>query len=250
MIYRKREQRELLAAEYVLGTLSGRARRRFERQLARRPELQAEVEYWEARLAHFARLDPVTPPDDMWQRIEQAVDQRHVRVVPLRRPVPPPQAPVVNHSPKLALWRTWAILATAASLVMAVALGLQMRPRDTSSEVAQNKDELYIAPLGDPYDGQWVVSMTPETRQVRVAAGGSATVLMSNYDYEMWWWNEDGPVSLGLLPRSGQIERSLPPQVALSKDGQVAVSLERAGGSKTGRPNGPVIMATPVFVGS
>src|SRR5215813_8278244 len=72
MNYRNPELRERLAAEYALGTLRGRARRRFERLLADDADLRRLVEGWELRLNTLAETAlAVTPPARLWQRIEQ-----------------------------------------------------------------------------------------------------------------------------------------------------------------------------------
>lgn len=61
-----------LAAEYVLGTLHGRARARFQRLLDQRPELRDRVASWEQRLNKMAVLAaPVEPPDATWRQLEQ-----------------------------------------------------------------------------------------------------------------------------------------------------------------------------------
>ncbi len=61
-----------LAAQYVLGTLQGRARRRFETVLAQRPEVAARVQDWEARLHRLAHTLPALAPSPaLWQRLAQ-----------------------------------------------------------------------------------------------------------------------------------------------------------------------------------
>src|ERR1700680_4006477 len=56
-----------LAAEYVLGTLRGPARRRFERWRANTPHVDQRCRYWEEHLMHVARgLKPVQPPAHVW----------------------------------------------------------------------------------------------------------------------------------------------------------------------------------------
>ena len=51
MRYRDTQLLHRLASEYVLGTLQGRARRRFERVLTRFLQARAAVWYWERQLA-------------------------------------------------------------------------------------------------------------------------------------------------------------------------------------------------------
>ena len=72
MDYSRRELADRLAAEYVLGTLRGPARRRFEALLAAHPALRAGVDAWHERLVPLAFSVPdVQPPATVWPRIEQ-----------------------------------------------------------------------------------------------------------------------------------------------------------------------------------
>ena len=66
---------DMLAAEYVLGTLQGLARRRFERLLQKRHDLVILVENWNAILNQLAPLaPPVEPPPEAWQKIVRRID--------------------------------------------------------------------------------------------------------------------------------------------------------------------------------
>ena len=64
------ENLDLLAAEYVLGTLAGLARRSFERRVSREPFVAARVRAWEDRFTLLAlRLAPVAPSPAVWDSI-------------------------------------------------------------------------------------------------------------------------------------------------------------------------------------
>ena len=75
MNIRNPDIRSLLAAEYVLGTLQGRARRRFETLASADPELQREADRWDEHLhaVMTRQLDPVTPPETLRERIMQRI---------------------------------------------------------------------------------------------------------------------------------------------------------------------------------
>ena len=60
--YRNPELRDRLAAEYVLGTLRGRARARFQSLLRYDPGLRRFVAEWEARIAPLAAAAGEIPP--------------------------------------------------------------------------------------------------------------------------------------------------------------------------------------------
>ena len=74
---RESEDREILAAEYVLGTLHADERTLFASVLAQDAEAQAAVAAWEARLAALsAAVAEVAPPPAVWERIESALSPR------------------------------------------------------------------------------------------------------------------------------------------------------------------------------
>ncbi len=80
-----RELVDRLAAEYVLGTLRGRARRRFERWLVS-PQVGEIVKAWEERLAGLEpRLDRVAPPTTVWRGIENRLELRSLGRRPAMR---------------------------------------------------------------------------------------------------------------------------------------------------------------------
>jgi ChrR Cupin-like domain len=65
------DERELLAAEYVLGTLDGEDREAFLRRLADDDDLQARITAWEQRFFDFEQgSGAIAPPDRLWQAIE------------------------------------------------------------------------------------------------------------------------------------------------------------------------------------
>lgn len=69
---------DLLAAEYVLGTLDAETRDRLTRRLAREPVLRAAVQAWERRLPALDRgaaSAEVAP--ELWGRISHAVQSDH-----------------------------------------------------------------------------------------------------------------------------------------------------------------------------
>jgi anti-sigma factor RsiW len=67
--------RDCLAAEYVLGTLSAPARRRFERDLEQDDALKALVVTWEQRLGTIAAALPAEPPPaDLKAKLNRRLD--------------------------------------------------------------------------------------------------------------------------------------------------------------------------------
>ena len=74
MRYRNPELGEKLAAEYVLGTLRGRARARFEALMRYDPALRGRVTDWEDKLTPLARAGTdIAPPARLWNALSQRI---------------------------------------------------------------------------------------------------------------------------------------------------------------------------------
>jgi anti-sigma-K factor RskA len=222
-----RELLDRLAAEYVLGTLRYRARRRFERWLLS-PQVGALVKAWEDRLAGLEpQLEPVTPPDTTWRGIEERLDLRKTHRRPAMR---------------------W--LAIAASLAFFVVAGILLTSRQPGvdlpapPQLARTQQSFLQA---DPQTIYWRVEILGNNQEI------SLHVLVVHdlppgKSHELWALPEGGtPVSLGLMPHTGDYRRVLTPaqQAALASSKQIAVSLEPEGGSPTGAPT-EVLLAAPL----
>ncbi len=104
--------REMLAAEYAVGTLSGGARRRFERWMREDAALRRLAFKWSERLAPLtAGVEPVAPPERVWIAIQTRM--RGARAAPV----------AVPWWDRVGLWRGLAgAFATVALVALAVAL--------------------------------------------------------------------------------------------------------------------------------
>ncbi|MBV8062600.1 MAG: hypothetical protein JOY51_03345, partial [Nevskia sp.] len=101
MKYQDAKLRRMLAAEYVLGTLHGAARRRYERLARSDAALRAEQHFWEARLGRLAlQIQPVPPAPTVWISLQRRIHAGNT--VPLRR-----AAPTAGKKPP-PVWRIWA----------------------------------------------------------------------------------------------------------------------------------------------
>ncbi|MGQ0698566.1 MAG: anti-sigma factor [Panacagrimonas sp.] len=243
MNYQSTQLRQALASEYVAGTLVGAARRRFQKLLAQDPSLREEVRYWEERFNGLGIFEPVPPRALVWTEIEQRMRQTSDKVIPIV---------AKRQQVSLNFWRLWAGLATAASVVLGVILlrqpeGLPFLPPQRQVVEVKVQVQAYIAAVKLPKeDAQWTVSILPDSRSVRVIASG-AVKLREDEEYELWWLDDEGVTSLGLLPRNGAWQAMLPKNVQPRSTGRIAVSLEPPGGSQAeSGPSGPVLMATPL----
>ena len=214
-----RELVDRLAAEYVLGTLRGRARRRFERWLMS-PQVKAMVTAWEERLAGLEPpLEKVTPPAAVWRGIEGRLALRSGR--------------------GLMRW-----MAIAASVLLVAVLGVLMM-REPSQRLEATARASIAA---DPQTIYWQVELLGQNEELQVRVQAEHA-LEPGQALELWILPAQGnPVSLGLLPTKGEQRRVLTPaqRAALTGAKQLAVSLEPAGGSPTGLPTGPVLHVAPL----
>jgi anti-sigma-K factor RskA len=225
MNYQRQELVDALASEYVLGTLRGRARRRFEALIRAYLPARRAVVWWEQRLAELAlALKPVAPPAHLWARIEQRIS-------------PAPKGQAVGKSTRL-----WQTLAASFALI-SIGLISMLTLREPEVQV-RTLEPAQVAIVADTTAPLWIVRAFPDLDQLRVRALRAIT-LEPTRSYELWMLPDAGtpPVSLGLMPVSG--EASLPLDDAatrtLEASSTLAVSLEPAGGSPTGAPTGPVV---------
>ncbi len=242
MDYAKHRLADALAAGYVVGTLRHGARRRFEALLEAHPALRGAVHRWQERLMPLsAAVMPVAPPPRVWQAIE-------ARLWPAAAAgsVVAGAAATSGMSSlwqRLGLWRALSGLATAAVLVLAVAL-VRTPPAQPPIVVVLEGQ------AGTPAAGATFVASVSGDGQTMVMQPVSATLaLQSDRVLELWAVPPEGrggPKSLGLIAAGAAtvLPRERLPE-ALLKGGTaaLAVSLEPPGGSPTGAPTGPVVFA-------
>lgn len=73
----RHERNHALAAEYVLGTLTGAARRRFETWMLESPRVRRQVWYWERRFQALNGAIPERrPPTAVWRKVRGRIDRR------------------------------------------------------------------------------------------------------------------------------------------------------------------------------
>src|SRR5262249_7158670 len=225
--YRDPELRDKLAAEYVLGTLSGRARARFESLMRYDRELRRAVAGWDARLTPLALAgSEVAPPARLWRMLERRI--RHTE----RR---------ANWCGHLAFWRTLAVMSATLALILGVMIGRVPPPELPMSTVAVMADD-----SGQP---AMVVSWAPmkamRDPHIRVKILQEHPTMAATTSWELWMLpgGNAPPVSLGLVSLDRSQVMKLPPTLAGKMQGAwgMGMSVEPAGGSPTGAPTGPMI---------
>jgi len=230
-----RDDIDMLAAEYVLGTLEPAQRQSVETRRSHEPELDRAISDWEARLSPLnAHYDAVAPSRDLFAGIRARIEggaQGATQQVPS----------IVEFAKlkrRLAAWRAGALgaAAIAASLIVVVLSGDLNSPAQNGQFVAVfHRDDTQPA---------FVMSVDLETREVTIRPV-EATV-PEGKTYQLWIVTEETgprPKSLGLLenianPTTKQLGGFDP---AMLRNATFGISLEPEGGSPTGQPTGPAI---------
>lgn len=224
MDYGRPDLADRLAAEYVLGTLQGRARRRFQTLLGAHPALYSAVQRWETRLAPLSHsVAPVVPPERVWTGVEARLFGTAQAATPQR------------WWNALGLWRGLSALATVATLAL-VFVVMQVPPPQAPIIVvlAANPD------AAGPTDASFVASLSADGRAL-VLKPLNAPTLTAAQALELWSVPaQGGPRSLGLV-RADQATTLLLQVGVQRSTAAFAVSIEPAGGSPTGAPTGPIV---------
>ncbi|MCX4220686.1 MULTISPECIES: anti-sigma factor domain-containing protein [Pseudomonas] len=215
------QERDELASEYVLGTLSAEARAEVQRRLPNEPELQAAVDAWERRLLELTDLVPAhQPSSQLWQRIERTVGQL------THKP-----APEISWWNRLSLWRGLSAAGLAASLLLGSILLTQTTPKPS-----------FLVVLVAPQDKApgWVIQAS-SPREIQLIPLGVVEVPT---DKALEFWTKadgwQGPVSLGLVKPGQALSIPLDKLPPLQPNQLFELTLEGANGSPIGKPTGPI----------
>lgn len=232
------DARELLAAELALGVLEGDALAAANRRLLSDAAFAEEVEAWRERLAGMALDVPdETPPDELWSRIERAIDG----VAP---------APVVDLVPRRQL-RRWQFGTAAAGAVAAALAVMLVIPRSEPVAPAPTQvaaQPAIVAQLRGEGEGPFVAARyDPATAQLRLVAqdmGDDPRVP------ELWIIPDDGiPRSLGVIRPAGDTQLVVAEgHRAMMHDGAtLAITMEPRATAPHPAPTGPRVAAGKIF---
>ena len=208
---------ERLAAEYVLGTLTGGARRRFDALLPAHPALRHAVAGWEKRLLPMAlKAETVQPTAAVWNAIEARLGW----TTPAAKPA---------SGWRVRFWQSFAAVATVAAVVLG-----------TRAPTLPPTEAPTIVVLHATKGSETIVAgLSPDRQQLSIQPL-QRVALTSDQSLELWALKKDGPpASLGVIAadKLTALNRKTLPRDTTG----LAVSLEPLGGSPTGAPTGPVL---------
>lgn len=214
---------DAVAGEYLLGTLRGPARKRFERSLRDEPRVALHLRRLEALFTpRYAPMMEVQPAAHTWARLERELDLARYRTPWYRR---------------LGIWRGLAAASTAA-LVLSVGFQL-MRP--SPSEPAM----VVVARLEGKSEAARVTAALALDRTAIELKTSRPVLAGPQQSYELWLLPQDGgaPLSLAVL---GTLDARFPlaegHRSRVRAGAKFAVTVEPAGGSPRGVATGPVIL--------
>lgn len=238
MNYQRPELQQRLASEYVLGTLHGRARQRFQKLLRHDARLRDAVDFWEQELMPMASaLSVPAPADKVWQGIAERV------------------APVSRDRTRVGFFERFFSAATLRPLAVGLFLGAGV---------------MLVAPvMRDTHPGEVAEGHVPQSYAGFLQdASGSMTALVSSLrygklvdvkllhpvavapDHVLLLWalpRDKAPILLGPIPAQGKGTLTLPAtsEELLSTVTELAVSSEPKADTAPTRPSQPFVLRGP-----
>jgi anti-sigma-K factor RskA len=221
------DDKDGLAAEYVLGTLDAAERSRVAAQRLRDSELDHAILAWERRLHPLNEtVAPQMPSDTVFENILRRIDGSLLS-----------DGKIIDLTRRLQRWRAAALTVGAVAAMLLIALGFQLlwQPSTPGNFVAVlQKDSLSPA---------FLVSVDLKTRTLSVRP--VAATPQQGKSYELWLVSDKvgAPKSLGVIDNAGFTSGKALASYdnATVESATLAVSLEPEGGSKTGQVTGPVL---------
>lgn len=213
---------EHLASTYVLGTLAGSARRRFERLLRERTDLQLAVAEWEGRLGALGQAIPPRPaPARVWAAVDART--RPLAAAPAR------SAGLGWLKPAGFSLGGLAAGLLAASVLFAVVPGLFITADRVAMLTGQRLPQSYVGLLTDAQgNGKLLVSSLRHGTAMTVKVIGPIAAPAQGR-LVLWAVPAAGPAFvLGPVPLAGSVTSQLPgtSEKLLSKVQKLVVTLE------------------------
>ena len=236
---------DALASAYVLGTLAGGARRRFERLQRDRADVRAHVAQWEQRLGQLALSVPARQPSaELWRAIAART------------------RPVGARKTSSSRWPAWLRPAgfglggltagvIAASALFLSAPGLFLSSDQLAMRSGERLPQSYVGVLNDAQgQGRLLVSSLRHGKTLTLKVLGTAPLtgpapaLAADERLVLWALPADGaPFAMGTVAASGTQVSTLPDtsEKLLSKVSRLVVTRERS--ASPAAPSADVVLS-------
>jgi anti-sigma-K factor RskA len=228
-----------LAAEYALGTLRGRARRRLDALAIGNDAVRQAINSWQRRLDTMAELGrAIEPPGSVWLAIESRLGLASETRGRFESTPPRPAVPRRTGArwwDTLGFWRTFSGVALAVSII-SIAITLHTVAPTAPATTPGEQRVGYVSVLHDGQSNSTMLVTWDDAHSTVTLRRLSDTPVPDGRDLQLWGIPSGGaPVSLGVLPKQGVAAFRVAhrPQ----NYGVLAISVEPAGGSPN--PNGP-----------
>ena len=232
-----RDDLDMLAAEFVLGTLETHERESVKQRLQDEPELNALVEEWEIRLAPLSEcVEPIAPNPELFARIEQQIDTVQEQPVEHVASMNIPDN-VIALRARLRRWQWSTGIASAAAMVLVAVLMFQPRP--------QPAEQSFVAVFQhDDQQPAFMLSVDLATRKLSIRPVTAEP--LEDRSYQLWIKADPlgpDPRSLGVLNDNFELSQAALKDFdpALLRQATFGISIEPEGGSPTGQPTSPAI---------
>ncbi|HBS26722.1 MAG TPA: hypothetical protein DD827_06285 [Gammaproteobacteria bacterium] len=237
--YQNPDLYERLSAEYVLGTLTGKARTRFEKLMHERPYIQYSVDLWQDRFGSAVEFLPEEkPPRHVWESIQKEISHRHSSAYS------PQDKSAATESGWLARLfggaGVWKVATAVMSLVLAI---MVLSPEKHSNQMAMPS---YVAVLEGDHQTPMMVTLGNQSKRVVSVRVMEMPKLTAEQDLQLWavHTSKSSPIPIGLLRQDNmETQLQLSPSQWQRIDGAqtFAISFEPKGGSPSGQPTGKMM---------
>jgi anti-sigma-K factor RskA len=221
------------AGEYVLGTLDAAERKAVAAARVTDTRLDAAIRAWERRLAPLVReTADAVPPPDLFQRIERDIAATDSRTTPA--PTGGQSADIIALQSRVKRWQWATVGATALAATFA---GVAVF-RDT---IIPPKPQSFVAAfVANDELPRFMLTIDLATRELTIRPVGADR--LQGKTYQLWIASDQlgpAPRSLGVLDDGStelQRKRLNDYDPNLLRTATFGVSIEDAGGSRSGRP--------------
>jgi anti-sigma-K factor RskA len=229
---------EDLLAAYALDALDSDDVARVEAHLAANPDAQVQLDRYHDAIAGYAEAElSVTPPADVWQRINERTAPPVVASEP---PATTSVAPVVLLRRASASARARWLTAAAAALVIVAGLAFALSRGSDATRADQ-----FAEAVDDADNRTGLVAGEAGTARIAITPDGAGLIDLSALDsvdagrtYQLWSLDADVPVSLGVLTGAA-VEDGIAAFDAPPGTRAVGLSVEPVAGSAS--PTLPVV---------
>ena len=230
--YQNPEVFEQLAIEYAVGSMQGRARKRFEALMDTHFYLRAVVDAYEIKFAHLVELLPdAQPSKQVWNNIEAHINASTVEQ---------------NKEQKVPWWKSSFFKQGFGLTAMALVVSAVLLFNPMSKDIFNPSATAYSAVLET--DSNEAVAFTKIRKSdMKLSVDIMKPVYIADdMELTLWCHPKGGgmPMKMGTISKSGKTEIKISKKEWQSmKDvGQLAISVERKNDHRVRQPTGKILL--------